>query len=623
MNIQNLLPQQVNSVDLNKPVITEQQTNKPSVQPEQNSQALAKSSEMSFPDQENINELLKQLTEKIALSQKVINNMPAAIKSEIRAMLAQNATLQNLNSGLSEMLQGQKEIFKELTNLSDILNDIAKLINQAEQSQEQITLPKLSDLTTQEKQMLLQKQNLQLLQQLLDSIDDPKVQEFLKKIIDNNSQMPQNKQLAEQPQISKQPIPTNSQENINNQQAKPQEQQLKELIKTFIDQQNEVFKMTSKPQQQERFWQEAEKQPVEPKTAMQRPASEKSEQTTQMTKKLENITNKDVLKEIINKLKTINQTIDKTINRPQQELVRDIVKQEIINMTKNPILVEQKIMDSQIPVKENILLDAAKQSLPADKQVVQEQIKPQDILNLVKNLQTVQSSLEELASKDQNLFKALQTMTKNIDALSPEQKELLKEVIAQTIKQTFKDNTELSTLQKALQSTVGKENLHLDKQTADLKNFETLLKTYESLQFQSKQIQQWSTALRDLASDMLKTTNMPTERTAQHMQTSFIFNITPQGEEKPNPVYINIYHDKGKNTNNGYEKYPETWLKINLNPEYLGEVTAIFHLYQENLLDVKVIFKNPEAMDEFSRFIPDIQDSMSDSNMQLNSILVV
>ena len=65
-------------------------------------------------------------------------------------------------------------------------------------------------------------------------------------------------------------------------------------------------------------------------------------------------------------------------------------------------------------------------------------------------------------------------------------------------------------------------------------------------------------------------------------------------EEKILPAHIHIYHEKQK-TSDSNETAADTWVRINLEPEFIGPVEAVFHLYDDDILDIKVVFDDNDV----------------------------
>lgn len=590
-------------------------------------EANKQTSDVKLSDQESVKSLLKELSVKFTAAQKAFDNMPESIKNELRQLLSQRATLFDMPGGLSNLVQGQKDIYNNLNKLAETLNNLARFLADAEQPQAQQTkptqLPQLPQGANEQalpKNAVLEKMDAQLIKQLLE-------------FIEKENQLPETK-TQNNPQAQKETAKQAAQTVINRQTANTTPQQLSQ--NTVVEGQKEVHELL-KNIYQELSKGEAIKQnqqPVKDEAALkeqQQTINKEQQQTVnkEQPNKNQNIRQgneeffknatvvkglvetlaKENLTELLNNLKSMNA---KATN-PEQAKPDDV--------QKNAQTVNQQAQNAPKQLSEgNVLLQQAKLALPTQTPTIAN-VTPQQVEQLVNNMKSFSMLMSQNAADNPQLAKALQTLSANPALLSMEEKALLQSVMAQIIKDVFKDKNELDVLEKALNRLSSKNKMFLDKETTDLQTFSKLLKNTETLQYSRQQVEKWASSLRDLASGMAKTSGFAAERSNQHLHSSFVFNLATDGQEKNNPVYINIYHEKEDSANAG--KAAETWLRVKVEPEHMGEVTAIFHLYQENLLDVKVIFNNPEAMDEFNRFVPNIEEAFQNTHMQLNSIMLI
>jgi hypothetical protein len=264
----------------------------------------------------------------------------------------------------------------------------------------------------------------------------------------------------------------------------------------------------------------------------------------------------------------------------------------------------------------------AKEALP-ESPPLNRPLKTTEAVNLFNKLTGLIKSLDGESAKNPVLARALKALDGDPAVLSSNEKKLLHTVFTRLIKENFQDRHSVDDLERALSRLSIRSRMPLDKETAALEVFSRLLKGADSLPYSRMQVQEWANSLRELADGMVKTTGAQSERSSEHIQTSFVFNLATEGQERHTPVYINIYHERGGKNGDAATKSAETWLRINVAPEYVGQVAAIFHLYQESLLDVKIVFANPEGMREFNRFLPDIEDALQNASMRVNSITVV
>ena len=583
-----------------------------------NTSNATQSDNVKLSGHDTVNALLKELATRFSLSQKTFENMPESLKNEIKQLLSQKASLFDLSGGLAHVVQGQKDVFGNLNKLAETLSNLAKFLAEADQAgDEQQQMPQSTKDFPLTKDAVMEKMNAQLLKQLLDSITTKETQLTDGKTTD--SKQPANPKEADQAQNLKDAVRQQAAQTVINKNTagttlpnQPDTQkEVVELLKnlyqelsTASDRQNQAAQESSKNQQQ--FTKEDANAAKEQtgKNQMVRQDNTNFFKDVTVVKGLAEALGKENLNQLLSNLKEMAERANQLEQNPKnQEAQKDAATTP----------------QNRPNVEGNSLLQQAKQILPETQPATT--ITPQQVAELMKNMRTFSSLLQQSTLENPQLLKALQTLTNNPAMLSNEEKTILHAVMAQLIKDVFKGKDELGVLEKALNRLATKDKMFLDKETTDLQTFNKLLKNADSLQYSRQQVDRWANALRELAGSMAKSSGFVADRGSNHIHSSFVFNLATDGQDKNNPVYINVYHEKDDNVPGG--KAPETWLRVKVQPEYMGEVTAIFHLYQDNLLDVKIIFSNNEAMDEFSRFVPNIEEALKNTNMQLNSIMVV
>ena len=595
LNIQGIL-QQIGNIIANsngnnagaEAVARQPEVAQPEVQNQQPAPAQQAETNVKMANQDAINSLLKELTDKLSASQKTIDNMPENLKNQIRQLLSERTSLADMREGMANLVQNQKQSMNNLTKLADALNNIAKFLAEAEEGEaaktdkmNQLPLKDSAANSAQAKEAVQEKISSQLLKELLDSIVTKPNEQAVKPA--QQQEQGKDAQNAKQPTADGKPAENNANKEqvVNN-----REQATKEAANNNAANNKVPVKDAPNNQQQMNNMRPPEgaentKQPQQNQQANQAQNAVKGEAAN--------------------------------ANNSQQT--------QMAAKPEQPVTTQQAQTQPQQP--SNSLLAAAKNDNAANSNMPKEPVTMQEVARLVQNLNKTGDILKELMQQKPELARAMQTLENNPASLSSSDKAMLHSLLARIIKDTFKFQEDVNVLDKALNKFTGKTNMPMDKETADLQAMNRLLKNTDSLQHSKQQVQDWANSLREIATGMAKTANLPGEKTTQHLQTSFVFYLAGEEKEKNQPVYINIYHEKESENGNGIKTPAETWLRVNISPEYVGEVTAIFHLYQENLLDVKVIFEREEGMAEFSRFVPSIKNALQDSNMQINSILVV
>lgn len=88
-------------------------------------------------------------------------------------------------------------------------------------------------------------------------------------------------------------------------------------------------------------------------------------------------------------------------------------------------------------------------------------------------------------------------------------------------------------------------------------------------------------------------------------------------EKTPYPTYLHVYDEKQEDPENPGEQKRETWLRLCLLTENIGAVDVTFRLYDETNLDVRVLFSDPGAVEDFKEYIPEFRHSFDDSPLRL------
>ena len=63
-------------------------------------------------------------------------------------------------------------------------------------------------------------------------------------------------------------------------------------------------------------------------------------------------------------------------------------------------------------------------------------------------------------------------------------------------------------------------------------------------------------------------------------------------------------------------------MRVSVDTQNIGIVDSVFRLYEENKLDLRVIFPDTEAISEFKQSLPDIRKSIEDTTLTLTNIMI-
>lgn len=111
--------------------------------------------------------------------------------------------------------------------------------------------------------------------------------------------------------------------------------------------------------------------------------------------------------------------------------------------------------------------------------------------------------------------------------------------------------------------------------------------------------------------------------TTQNQKTlSLVFPFYFENSLRPYPAYIHVYHDRQNGSGRTGQCLHETWLRICVSTENMGIVDAVFHLYQENVISIMITFSTTAAVNEFTRYLPEIEAKLADLPLKLADITV-
>lgn len=117
--------------------------------------------------------------------------------------------------------------------------------------------------------------------------------------------------------------------------------------------------------------------------------------------------------------------------------------------------------------------------------------------------------------------------------------------------------------------------------------------------------------------------SMEGEHAVQQGQRSMNFMMPMYlGEnEKSYPAYIHVYDETQEDKETGIPK-KETWLRLCVLTENLGAVELTCRVYEHEHLDMRIIFANQEASQEFRSYVPELRRSMRGSKLKLEDVAI-
>lgn len=104
---------------------------------------------------------------------------------------------------------------------------------------------------------------------------------------------------------------------------------------------------------------------------------------------------------------------------------------------------------------------------------------------------------------------------------------------------------------------------------------------------------------------------------------SFMMPIYMGEHEKvPYPTYIHIYDEDVDDPQNPGQRKKETWLRLCLLTENIGAVDVTFRMYEEHNVDVRVIFSNREAVEDFREYVPEFRSAFGELPLDLMDLSI-
>ena len=88
------------------------------------------------------------------------------------------------------------------------------------------------------------------------------------------------------------------------------------------------------------------------------------------------------------------------------------------------------------------------------------------------------------------------------------------------------------------------------------------------------------------------------------------------------PAYIHVYDETEDDPASPGERKKETWLRVCLLTENIGAVDLTFRMYEKRNLDVRVLFSEPKMIKAFGEYIPEFEQSFTDTPLVLKDLKV-
>ncbi len=212
--------------------------------------------------------------------------------------------------------------------------------------------------------------------------------------------------------------------------------------------------------------------------------------------------------------------------------------------------------------------------------------------------------------------------------------EQLKTLMKQVNNQLFSNQAKLleraqpgvEQLTKAIEQNIPQalQDMAAKNKLPELSKMWVLLKAVGAQQWQNtdpENLQRSAGTIKELAHSLYKSMAGETQRQLDHKVLSFSVPLYFT-DGTSYPTHIHIYHQENESSNPLVKRQFETWMRVSVDTKNIGLVDSVFRLYEENKLDLRVLFPNTDAINEFKQSLPDIRKSIEDTTLTLTNIMI-
>jgi hypothetical protein len=302
------------------------------------------------------------------------------------------------------------------------------------------------------------------------------------------------------------------------------------------------------------------------------------------------------------KLESFVQNLPPELGKSLQQVIKQgISEQSILTLAKtfeNAALLNGKMSDEVKTIMAKLAESFAGKPLPTS---VAADLVAQVATQLSETASTVEQLKSLMKQVNQQLFS---NQGKLLELAQPELEQLTK-AVEQNIPQ-------------ALQDMAAKNKL------PELSKMWILLKAAGAQQWQSadlQDLQKSAGTIKELAHSLYKSMAGETQRQLDHKVLSFSVPLY-FADGTSYPTHIHIYHQENQSSNPLVKRQFETWMRVSVDTKNIGLVDSIFRLYEENKLDLRVLFPDTDAINEFKQSLPEIRRSIEDTTLTLTNIMI-
>ena len=94
-----------------------------------------------------------------------------------------------------------------------------------------------------------------------------------------------------------------------------------------------------------------------------------------------------------------------------------------------------------------------------------------------------------------------------------------------------------------------------------------------------------------------------------------------EGEKQSFPAYANVYNEEKYSPEDG-RMHKETWLRLCVLTDHIGAVELTCQVYDAKSLNMRVLFSEPSAVEDFKAYIPEFREAFRTMTLELSDLKV-
>jgi len=304
---------------------------------------------------------------------------------------------------------------------------------------------------------------------------------------------------------------------------------------------------------------------------------------------------------------------DSTVMRTAQEPEAD-------QGNMSPLLMKEKV--SENPAMKQTTMTDTKNTL-SDNTVLQSQNMTQQSAAVMKNFAAIKNIPQAM-----DTMKSLASLLLRDANLSEQDRTLLQGFVNGTEKTlSEQDAKQLQLLirlsQKNMPAVIQQAAYKQDlPELPKLWAFVQLCDLSELKSMQSHELKNAGKNISDFATMLKNTMTGDSNVTENQRSISFMMPLYLGDNEKSYPTYIHVYDEKKQSNEASGEYQKETWLRLCLLTENIGAVELVCQLYENQNLNVQLLFSDGTVAKNFNEYIPEFKDSFVDSSLVLKDLKV-